>query len=112
MPKDCHGKTEEEITGLLTQSAEEERDRVAKNLDAGAISVATVAYFKELSTALAEDNSQWKGVIPGKPLLARFASTAKIDTPRLKTAYIHCAEGRDPNPFQELHEIFSSFANA
>jgi ABC-type cobalamin/Fe3+-siderophores transport system ATPase subunit len=112
MPKDCHGKTEEEITGLLTQSAEEERDRVAKNLDAGAISAATEAYFKELSTALAEDNPQWKDVIPGKPLLARFASRAKIDTPRLKTAYIHCAEGRDPNPFQELHEIFSSFANA
>ncbi len=112
MPKDCHGKTEREITALLTQSAEEERDRVAKNLDAGAISAATERYFKDLTVALAEDNSRWKDAIPGKPLLAKFASKAKIDTPRLKTAYIHCAEGRDPNPFNELEEIFSSFAAA
>lgn len=112
MPKDCHGKTEKEITALLTQSAEEERDRVAKNLDGGAISAATERYFRDLTVALAEDNSRWKDAIPGKPLLAKFASKAKIDTPRLKTAYIHCAEGRDPNPFNELEEIFSSFAAA
>lgn len=112
MSKDCHGKTEKEITELLTQSAEEEKDRVGKSLDAGAISAATKGYFQDLTLALAQDNPVWKDAIPGKPLLARFASKARIDTPRLKTAYIHCAKGRDPSPFKELEEIFSSFAAA
>jgi len=71
------------------------------------LSAATSKYFKELNEFLAIDDSRWKA---GKALLAQFASKAKIDSARLKNAYIHCAENLNPSPFQQVHNIFEVFA--
>jgi ABC-type branched-subunit amino acid transport system ATPase component len=110
MPKGCNGKTEAEIVAQLVQIAEDEKNRVIVGLDKNDLSIATSKYFKELNEFLASDDSRWKDMIPGKPLLAQFASKAKIDSARLKNAYIHAAENLTPSPFSEIHEIFGGFA--
>lgn len=110
MPKGCNGKTEAELVAQLVQVAEEETNRVIVGLDKNDLSAATSKYFKELNEYLATDDSRWKDMIPGKPLLGQFASKAKIDPARLKNAYIHCAENLKPSPFEAIHNIFEGFA--
>lgn len=112
MPKGCNGKSETEISVLLVKMAVEERNRVVAGLEKNDVTGAVSKYFNELTGYLANDDPQWKDMIPGKPLLAQFASKAKIDSARLKNAYIHCADSFDPNPFKAIHDIMESFSNA
>lgn len=112
MPKGCNGKSEAEVTKQLIEAAEGEKARVLSGLDNGELSAAVAAYFKVLTKYLEEDDSRWKDMVPGRPLIAQFASKARIDPARLKTAYIHCAESSPQSPFREIHEIFDFFARA
>jgi hypothetical protein len=112
MPKGCNGKSEAEIIVQLVQVAEDEKHRVNVGLDKNNLSATASKYFKELNLYLSNDDPRWKDMIPGKPLLAQFASKAKIDSARLKNAYIHCAENLNPSPFKEIHDIFDGFARA
>ena len=68
--------------------------------------------FRELTTYLVTDDPKWKDLIPGKQLLAKLASRANMDLPRLKTAYVHAAERMEINPFSEVYSIFEGFANS
>jgi predicted ATPase len=112
MPSGCNEKSEAEIMAQLVQAAEGEKTRVVTALDKDRIVVATSEYFNKLNDFFEKDDPRWKEMIPGKPLLAQFATKAKIDPARLKNAYIHCAEHVNPSPFKEIHDIFESFANA
>jgi predicted ATPase len=111
MPKACHDKGEEEIVELLTKSANTERGRISQTLEDTQVAAAAQKHFRQLSTYLTGDDPKWKDLIPGKPLLAKFASKAKIDLPRLKTAYLHAAEKTNPDPFIEIYSIFDTFSN-
>jgi len=111
MPKACHGKTEGEIVSLLIESAKVERGRVSQTLEKAQVAASAAKHFRELTAYLTADDPKWKDMIPGKPLLAKFASKANIDLPRLKTAYIHAAEKAEASPFTEVHAIFEGFAN-
>lgn len=111
MPKACHGRAEDEVAALLVDSAKTERGRVSQTLEEAQVAVSAQKHFRELAAYLAADDARWKDLIPGKPLLAKFASKANIDLPRLKTAYVHAAEKVEVNPFTEIHSIFDGFAN-
>ena len=111
MPKTAHGKSKDEIVQMLIDAAASERNRVLHTLEETRVAASAERHFQELTAYLAADDQKWKDLIPGKPLLAKFASKAKIDLPRLKTAYIHAAEKIELNPFTEIHSIFESFAN-
>ena len=111
MPKACHGKAEGEIVALLVETAKAERGRVSQTLEGTQVAASAEKHIRELTAYLSADDPKWKDLIPGKPLLAKFASKANIDLPRLKTAYVHAAEKAEPNPFAEIHSVFERFAN-
>jgi hypothetical protein len=111
MPKGSDGKTATEIAMLMTDKARVEVERVAKSLDAAKIQTSVEATVKRLEASLDADDEQWKAMIPGKPLLARCAAAAHLDVGRLKTLYLREAESRSPSPFQDILDVFESFAS-
>jgi len=110
MPKGCHGKSEAEIVAMLSESSKAEGKRIVASLDEAQIAAGAEKYFRELNELLDADNPKWKDVIPGKQLLARFASKSRIDLPRLKSSYMHSAEAMGSKPFAEVDSIFQQFS--
>ncbi|MFA6134877.1 MAG: AAA family ATPase [Phycisphaerae bacterium] len=111
MPKGCHDKNETEITNLLVGVSQAELSRVESTLNNSLVTASAQKHHRELSASLVADDTRWKDLIPGKQLLAKFASKANIELARLKTAYIHAAEKTARDPFQEIHLILESFSN-
>lgn len=112
MPDDCHGKSEEAIVALLHARATTESLRVVDALSASSIEASAHDYFTRLSESLAADTDEWKTLIPGKPLLGRFASRAGLDTARAKTAYLNAVQKTGADTFDEVVAIFRTFAES
>lgn len=111
MPKDCHGRTKEELLGLISGRATEERQRVTNILDIGPINQAISQRFQALENSLTDGTDNWKRLIPGRPILKIFASQAKLDIGRLKTLYLRESEKEDFANFGDIIEIFRHFAS-
>ena len=111
MPKACHGRTLDEIVGLLTAKAASEKTRIEGVLDDVRIRSAATAYHEALVKSIEADDDHWKGLVPGKPLLAQFASAAGVQGGRMKNLYLSAARDQDPNPFSEIDGIFSAFSD-
>jgi predicted ATPase len=110
MAKDCHGISIDDLVRRLVTRVGEEQTRIASAVQPAAVESYARTMAKKLQDSLDQDTDDWKTLIPGKPLLNMFASRAKLDSARLKTAFIREAEKRPTNPFQEVIEIFSAFA--
>jgi hypothetical protein len=52
----------------------------------------------------------WKAEFPGKPILATFANRAKVPEGRLKNLYLTQSAAMDDKPFEEIVDIFRTFA--
>jgi hypothetical protein len=63
-----------------------------------------------INHSLDADDEGWKHDIPGKPLLASFASAARLDVGRLKTLYLQHATRQPVSPFAEIVAIFEDFS--
>jgi len=109
MPKDCHDKTPDELAKLIISEVKTERERILSGLDEAALTQLITSEQNELQRLLDGDDERWKSRIPGKAILAKFASQAKIDVPRLKNLYLRAVPDGDANPFKEILEIFESF---
>jgi ABC-type cobalamin/Fe3+-siderophores transport system ATPase subunit len=109
MPKSCHDCKPEELATLITKAVSGERERFERELDEPALKTMVMKEQESLQKLLDADNDEWKARIPGKVLLAKFAAQAKIDPPRLKNLYLGIAAKSDPNPFQEIVNIFQDF---
>jgi hypothetical protein len=109
MPKNCHALTPDELQKLLLASVGGEKERVIKGLDEGEITTAIKIAHTELEGFIEKDDDCWKTKIPGKALLAQFASKANIALPRLKTLYVLHAERQEPDPFKDIIDLFASF---
>ena len=72
---------------------------------------AATEYHDALVQSIEADDDQWKSLVPGKPLLAKFASAAGVQGGRMKNLYLRAAHDQDPNPFSEIHGIFSGFSD-
>jgi hypothetical protein len=48
--------------------------------------------------------------VPGKPLLGTFAGKANLQLGRAKTIYIRAAAESPQQPFQDIFDIFHTFA--
>lgn len=111
MAKDCHAMSIDDLVKQLVTRGVEEQSRIASSLQPEAVEGYARAIARRLQDSLDQDTDEWKALIPGKPLLNMFASRAKLDSARLKTAYIREAEKKPVNPFQEVIDVFSSFAS-
>ncbi len=109
MPKDCNSKTKEEVEALLIEKANSEKSRVETILDPANIAAHVQSIYQKLDASLKQDTDDWKKLMPGKPLLSKLCSQAKIPVPRLKKLYINEAKATTPNPFDEIVSIFADF---
>jgi predicted ATPase len=110
MPKDCHGKSVEELKALFARSQNEEATRVEGALQHEAVERLVETTFDRLSRSLEDDDDVWLTEIPGKQLFSMFCSRAKIDAARLKTLYIRNGLAGETNPFEEIISIFADFS--
>ena len=109
MPKSCHGRKSDELATLINQAVSVERERFERELDETSLKAMVVKEQESLQKLLDADDDEWKARLPGKILLAKFAAQAQIDPPRLKNLYLKIAAQTEPNPFQEIINIFQDF---
>ncbi len=112
MPKDCHGRTAEEITELLVKRAESEQTRISQPLTGDEIRQYTAETIAMLKSSLAPSSHDWKLHFPGRLILKAFCSNkhANFDFGRFKIAYMRASEESSQNPFAEIEAIFREFA--
>jgi hypothetical protein len=89
-----------------------ERKRIENSLDVATVEALCTDVFAMIERSIDDGSGQWKRDIPGRVVLNRFASRAKIQVGRLKTLYLRHAEAADPDPFAEIRTIFRSFRAA
>lgn len=112
MPKGVDRASDDQVVALLSAAASSESNRVGNSLDVDAVSRTATDYAALLRQSIAVDDDVWKREIPGKPLLAKFASRAGMHQARLRKLYLARA-GRDRRgPFSEIYSIFDGFAAA
>lgn len=110
MLKGCQGKSIDELVGMFTERSSQERERVQTALDVSSLSTSVTNVFRTLEDEINSASDNWKRDIPGKAILSTFCARAKIPDGRLKTLYIQESERASVNPFSEIVEIFSMFA--
>ena len=102
--------TREELASAFQASSESELQRVNKSLVADQIATSVKNTHDKLSQLLSAPGMDWKDEFPGKPILARFANRAKVPEGRLKNLYLTQSAAMDDKPFDEIVEIFRTFA--
>jgi putative AbiEii toxin of type IV toxin-antitoxin system len=112
MAKDCHAMSIDDLVKQLVIRVTEEQSRIASSVQPGTVESYARTMAQKLQDSLDQDTDEWKALIPGRPLLNTFASRVKLDSARLKTAYVREAEKLAVNPFQEVIDVFSSFASS
>lgn len=91
MPKGCDRKSMTQTQELLVTQATSESQRVASALEDDVIRREVEVSFGRLEKAITDDNEVWQEAIPGKQVLATFASRAGVSTPRAKSLYLAAA---------------------
>jgi ABC-type lipoprotein export system ATPase subunit len=113
MPKDCHGRSLDDVVDLLSGRSREEQQRTSQCLDAAQIAALATEYHEALLQSIDTDTEEWKHIVPGKPLLRMFASAAGVHAGRIKNLYVTAAlEQPAGRPFAEIDDIFRAFAEA
>jgi hypothetical protein len=110
MPKGCHGRSLDEVIDLLTAGATNERSRIETVLDESRIRSAATKYHETLLASIDDDTEDWKSLVPGKSLLAQFASAAGVQRGRMKNLYLSAAREQESDPFVEIDRIFAAFS--
>ncbi len=112
MPKACHGKGLDEVSSLILNRSAEEIARIEAVLAPEAVEATITSVFTGLSGSLEADDESWKSKVPGKPLIAKFASRTKLSSARAKSIYLTAAAGSERAPFAEIEEIFARFTSS
>jgi hypothetical protein len=110
MPKACHGKNLDEVSSLILDRSAEETVRIQAVLAPETVEETIKAVFTNLSKALETDDESWKVDVPGKQLVAKFASRTKLSPARAKSMYLTAAAASGRAPFEEIEKIFERFA--
>jgi energy-coupling factor transporter ATP-binding protein EcfA2 len=110
MPEGCHELDLIALQAAFEKRAEVEKTRVMSAVDTAKLKAFVEKEYNRIGDALSSGGDTWKKWIPGKQVLAMFASKAKVDLARLKTAYIREAKTAT-DPFSEVRDVFSYFAS-
>jgi Cdc6-like AAA superfamily ATPase len=109
MPKDCNGKSVEQLKSIICSQATNEKTRVGKTIDSTNISKFIDYIMRQINDSIDKDTDHWKKLIPGKSILNIFSSRAGMPVGMLKQAYIAEAMKSDPNPFDDIIHVFQRF---
>jgi energy-coupling factor transporter ATP-binding protein EcfA2 len=109
MAKGCDEASLVELLKLLESKRDSEISRCLSSLEQAEVEAVCRREYQTIDEALNRDHDDWKSLIPGRPILKRFASDMRQDYATLKRLYIRAAKTAQPNPFGEIEQIFSSF---
>ncbi len=109
MPKDCNGKSNEQLKEIICSRATTEKTRVEQIIDSENISKFIDDTMELIKDSIEKDTDEWKRLIPGKSILNIFSHKAGMRVGRLKRAYIAEALKSDANPFTDIIHIFERF---
>jgi ABC-type cobalamin/Fe3+-siderophores transport system ATPase subunit len=98
-----------ELLGLVESERNSELNRLVASLDRAEVEAVCRNEHQLIDDALNRDHEDWKSLIPGRPILKKFASHTNQDYGTLKRLYIMTAKTIQPNPFAEIEHIFGSF---
>ena len=112
MPKGNHEMNVATLVDAFSGKAVAERQRVVTVLDDVSIQQLVEDTYHKFEKLLDTPSDAWKNEFPGKCILSRFCNDAREEESRLKNLYVRKSREVDDNPFQEIVEIFSSFARA
>lgn len=110
-PKGLQGQSLDELLPLFVDRALQEATRTGNALDRLRIESLVRETYARLDAACSAATDEWITTIPGKQVLARFASQAGIDIGRLKLGYIKAVQKHSLNCFDEIIEIFDGFSS-
>jgi hypothetical protein len=109
MPKGVDQIPLEELVVLMEKKRGFELSRCSSRLTAASVEKSCREEFQKIDDALNSDLDLWKALIPGRPILKGFAERAGQDYATLKRLFVQVAKTIQPNPFEEIEEIFKSF---
>jgi energy-coupling factor transporter ATP-binding protein EcfA2 len=110
MARQSHGKSVTETQELVAMRARSEVARIAGVLDETQVREAVRELYDNISQGIEADDETWKSLVPGKPVLAAFASRAQVNRARAKAMYLSAAAESERRPFQEIEDTFAMFA--
>lgn len=110
--KGTHEMDVSSLTDSFSSRSDLERQRVTSILQRDSISQIVEDTYTTLHNLLSKPDDTWKNEIPGKIVLSHFCSKASIQESRLKNLYLAKSKNATINPFQDIIEIFQSFADA
>jgi ABC-type cobalamin/Fe3+-siderophores transport system ATPase subunit len=110
MPKEINGLTEEELVAKVRGTLEREKARLQGVLDPDAADGRVRVEYQRIVASLDANTNDWRELVPGKPLLARFAGAAGLKPGHAKSLYIQAVERHSPTASDDIHAIFDSFS--
>lgn len=111
-PKGCHKMDMVTLVDAFSEKANTERQRVTTALHDDHVRQLVQHTYEELENLLKTPGDDWKITFPGKCVLLPFCGIAGVKDNHLKNLYVQKSREADTNPFQEIIDIFSSFAQA
>jgi len=112
MPKSCHKMDCTTLVDAFSKEAKAERKRVVAVLDDASVRQLVEDTYQKFEILLDITGDAWKNEFPGKRIFAHFCRQAREEEHRLKNLYVRKSFEANANPFQEIIDIFSSFAQA
>ena len=110
MPSACNGLTSEELVRAITATVQSEERRLGEVLDVAAIESVVTREYARIRASLDADTDEWKALVPGKPLLGKFAGEATLAVGHAKTLYVNAVAAMGADTFADIEAIFDRFA--
>jgi ABC-type branched-subunit amino acid transport system ATPase component len=110
MPRACNGLTSEQLVAAITATARAEEERLGTVLDVPTIEGAVSREYERIRQSLDTDTDEWKALVPGRPLLGRFAGEANLALGHAKSLYVNTVMAAEADTFAEIEAIFDRFA--
>jgi hypothetical protein len=108
MPSGTQGKTASQLVQLVGALAKSEGERINIVLTESEIGSRVERSFSALTSSL--DSDDWKRLIPGKLIVARFCSLAKMPIGRFINLYLNESETRGMDNFREIIAVLEKFS--
>jgi ABC-type cobalamin/Fe3+-siderophores transport system ATPase subunit len=109
MPKDVNNLTEDEIAAKIAAAVSAEAERIGSALEPLAAETRVRTEYRRIVASLDAGNDEWKALVPGRPLIARFAHITGLKPGHGKALYIRTAQASKPTTFDDIHKIFDGF---
>jgi predicted ATPase len=110
MPSACNGLTSAELVSAVTATVQSEERRLGEVLDVAAIEIVVTREYARIRASLDADTDEWKALVPGKPLLGKFAGEAALAVGHAKTLYVNAVAALGTDTFADIEAIFDRFA--